>query len=185
MLSLNSSSVKSNKSNKSNLAQVTKFSSLSLKKTSQKSLNGTYSAPDCALFFDLFSLTQSNNLALGYFSVNPRMYTQLLQEVKNDRWSVNWAEHFKSFFLKLSFMETALDASLLEDESSRLHFYWDGCNWFYLYVWDGKTQNFIEVISTENNTVHFRQGQGTLTHLETIARITTTEYPGRLVAKVD
>ncbi|MFZ4666270.1 MAG: hypothetical protein ACOYME_07575 [Prochlorotrichaceae cyanobacterium] len=177
MLNLNSSTVQSD------LVRVANFSTISIKTTSQKNLKATCSAPDCALFFDLFSLTQSNNLALGYFSINTHVYTQLLQEVKNDRWSVNWAEHFKHFFLKLSFMETALDASLLEDEASRLHFYWDGLNWFYLYVWDGKTQNFVEVISTENNTVHFRQGQGTLTHLETIARITTTEYPGRPVAK--
>ncbi len=156
---------------------------LTVRPTQQQSVTKSrYCPTDTSIFFSISPLTRKENLALGYFSMDAQVLSHLQQQVQADPWAVNWADYFSHFFLKADALGATFDMDNLHHEDSRLHFYWDGQDWFYLYAWEAKTQKFIEVISTEGKITYFRQGQGTHTQLKTLARITTTENRARCAA---
>jgi hypothetical protein len=139
----------------------------------------TYRPTDTSVFFGVSPLLQKASLALGYFSIDDSLLTDLKQQVKVDPWAVNWADQFSHFFLQASAINATFDLRTLKGEDSRLHFYWDGQDWFYLYAWKGQTQQFIEVITTADNIHYFRQGKGTHTQRQNLVRLNTTESRGR------
>jgi hypothetical protein len=137
---------------------------------------------DTSVLFSISPVNRKANLALGYFSIDVEILNDLRRRVQVDPWAVNWAEYISRFFLKSDAIDVDFDLQTLSQDHSRFHFYWDGQDWFYLYAWEGKTQQFIEVISTAGSTMYFRQGQGTQTRVKTLARLTITENQGRYVA---